>query len=313
MRTALAAALLLIAAAQPVHSVQQTQIFVNFSNETGKIIVSWTDSDPGAVQDIVQWSLSADFTNVKSSRPGVLSSYSTPAGGTGIFGKLPAYASGVIHRATLDGVPAGVRVFYRIGSPLNGYSARGNFTSHPGVGADVPIRMLVLADHDVDCYTAETGKECNPAAVLGAVTKPAVRDAINAGAIILGDLAYANGNQSHWDLWQDVWSDLTSAMATQTNAGNHVRASGGWRVPWSVLRALALRKRAKFPGPSGPGSLAPQGAASSPPPLLPHPRRRKTNRAWATTASSPSRRASAACPFARTATARSSTRTRSAR
>jgi hypothetical protein len=52
--------------------------------------------------------------------------------------------------------------------------------------------------------------------------------------------------RSHWDLWQDVWSDLTSAMATQTNAGNHVRACGGWRVPWSV-RALALRKRAKGP------------------------------------------------------------------
>lgn len=310
MRTALTAALLLSAAAQPV---QQTQIFVNFSNETGKIIVSWTDSDPGSVQDIVQWSLSADFTNVKSSRPGVLSSYSTPAGGTGIFGKLPAYASGVIHRATLDGVPAGVRVFYRIGSPLNGYSARGNFTSHPGVGADVPIRMLVLADHDVDCYTAETGKECNPAAVLGAVTKPAVRDAINAGAIILGDLAYANGNQSHWDLWQDVWSDLTSAMATQTNAGNHVRASGGWRGAVECARARVTQESQRGPWAQWTRVSCATGDRRSPPPLLPHPRRRKTNRAWATTASSPSRRASAACPFARTATARSSTRTRSAR
>ena len=178
---------------------EQTHVHVNWGNSSSEVIITWKDSDPGSAEDVVQWSASAAFTKVKTTPPGVLTSYSTPAGGKGIFGKLPAYDSGTIHRATLAGVPTtGERVYYRIGSANNGYGFVGNFTSHPGVGASVPVRMLVLADHDVNCYTAETGKVCAPEAVVAAVTDPAVRDTINAGSIILGDLSYANGNQSHW-------------------------------------------------------------------------------------------------------------------
>ena len=217
---------LLLCLAAPC-AAAQSRVYVNWGNESSTVIVTWTDSDPGTEEDIVQWSLSPDFSGLKSSAPGTLTSYSTPAGGKGIFGKLPAYASGTIHRAELAGVPAGgARIYYRIGSPLNGYGYLGDFTAHPGVGADVPVRLLVLADHDVDCYPAETGKVCAPESVVAAVAAPAVRDTINAGAIILGDLAYANGNQSHWDYWQDFFEPVSSGMATMANAGNHESEKG---------------------------------------------------------------------------------------
>ena len=201
----------LLACALPLAHAVQTHVYVNWGNESSSVVVTWADPDPGSVVDVVQWSLSPAFANAQTTPPGALTNYSTPAGGKGIFGPLPAYDSGTSHRATLTGVPAtGARIFYRIGSPLNGWGFVGNFTSHPGVGADVPVRLLVLADHDVDCYTEVTGKVCDPAAVVAAVAAPAVRDTITGGAIILGDLAYANGNQSHWDYWQDLFAPLTA-------------------------------------------------------------------------------------------------------
>jgi hypothetical protein len=192
-------------------------VFVNWGNRSSEAIVTWTDSDVDAERDVVQWALTPDFAAPVSSGPAQLLSYATPPGGKGIFGKLPAYTSGVIHRAPLAALPAGAAtVHYRIGSTINGWKFISSFRSHPGVGADVPVRLLVLADHDVDCYEAETGKVCNPQAVLASATAPALQASINAGAIILGDLAYSNGNQTHWDLWQEFYSPLRCAAVAQT-------------------------------------------------------------------------------------------------
>ena len=281
----------LLACALPLARSAQTHVYVNWGNESTSVVVTWTDADPGSVVDVVQWSLSPAFANAQTTPPGALTNYSTPAGGKGIFGPLPAYDSGTIHRATLTGVPAtGARVFYRIGSALNGWGFVGNFTSHPGVGANVPVRVLVLADHDVDCYTDVTGKVCDPAAVVAAVAAPAVRDTITGGAIILGDLAYANGNQSHWDYWQDLFAPLTARLVRRPAREAALRLDGGDSFP---------------PHPPPPCDDAA---------CLPWQTQATTSRKnlRALTSSSPSRRASAACPTARAAPrrARSSTRTR---
>ena len=194
-----------------------SQVFVNWGNSSSEAVVTWTDSDVDAERDLVQWSLTPDFAAPVSSGPAQLLSYATPPGGKGIFGPLPAYTSGVIHRAPLAALPTGAAtVHYRIGSTIEGWKFISSFRSHPGVGADVPVRLLVLADHDVDCYEAETGKVCNPQAVLASATAPALQASINAGAIILGELAYSNGNQTHWDLWQEFYSPLRCAAVAQT-------------------------------------------------------------------------------------------------
>ena len=98
------------------------------------------------------------------------------------------YTSGLIHRLTLTNLATGVRVFYRIGSNVTGWSNESSFLTHPGVGPTVPVKMLVLADMDYECFDA---KRCNPQSVVARLTQPGVLDDVNAGAVFCGDLAYS--------------------------------------------------------------------------------------------------------------------------
>jgi hypothetical protein len=223
----LAAASAPLALAQPLAS----QFWLNWGYSASEAVVSWSVTDTSLSTNVTQlwaqWAYDADAVSGGTGTEteyAALTRYATPPGGKGIFGTLPGYVSGVFYRVTLQGVAAARRVFVRVGSPAAGWSTVYSFTSHPGVGAAVPVRLLVLADLEVDCYTATTGKVCNPESVRAAVATPA-RDwkgieSINAGAVILGDLSYANGNQSHWDLWHSTFStDIASKMAVMSNAG----------------------------------------------------------------------------------------------
>lgn len=208
------------------------QVWINWASSSSEAVVTWSTLDASLSTNVTQlWAQWSYNETTLSAGAGTetayasLARYATPPGGKGIFGTLPAYTSGIFHRVTLTGVACATRVFFRVGSSGGGWSAIHSFTSHPGVGAHVPVRLLVLADLEVDCYESATGKVCNPSSVRSAITTPA-RDwaglgSINAGAIILGDLSYANGNQSHWDLWHSTFSrDIASKMAVQANAGN---------------------------------------------------------------------------------------------
>ena len=224
-----------LAAAQPSAS----QVWFNWGYDATEAVVSWSAPDASLSTNVTQlwaqWGYdSAAVSGGAGNESGYasLSRYATPPGGKGIFGTLPGYVSNVFYRVTLAGVATARRVFVRVGSPAAGWSSVYSFTSHPGVGADVPVRLLVLADLEVDCYVEATGKVCNPSAVRAAVTTPARdwrgMDSINAGAVILGDLCYANGNQSHWDFWQTLFSnDISSKMAVMSNAGNHEQVRDG--------------------------------------------------------------------------------------
>ena len=123
---------------------------------------------------------------------------------------------------TITGLAPATRYFYRIGSDATGWSAEASFLSHPGVGANVPVKVLMLADMDVQCFD---GKVCNPQAVRDALVLPSARAAldalgINGGAVFAGDLSYANGNQTHWDAWQEFIAPLSANLPIMTNAGN---------------------------------------------------------------------------------------------
>ena len=239
---ALLALLASAASAQPLAE----QRWVSFGATPSSAVVTWTSNTTAGG---VAWSATPGAcpggAGCMDGAKALLQSYASPGGGKGIFGTLPAYTSGVIHRATLSGLPVGARVYYRVGSAALGWSDERSFRTHPGVGADVPVTLLVLADLDFDCYAAATGKECDAPAVVGRAVQPLVQDAVNGGGIILGDLAYANGNNSHWDAWQRFFEPLSSTMPVMCNAGNHETAGGENFVPFKS-RFAAMPYESKY-------------------------------------------------------------------
>lgn len=199
------------------------------------MVITWTNDN--STVDVVQFGTAPGTYSSTSAAP-LYHSYSTPP----VLGKkstLPAFTSALIQRVTIIGLAPATRYFYRIGSDATGWSAEASFLSHPGVGANVPVKVLMLADMDVQCFD---GKVCNPQAVRDALVLPSARAAlgalgINGGAVFAGDLSYANGNQTHWDAWQEFIAPLSANLPIMTNAGNRaLRAEAvGARTAASVL------------------------------------------------------------------------------
>ena len=208
-----------VVVAPPVYGLP-SQISLNWGRAPDELVVTWTDSLDTDDAGKVLYGLAPGALTSTSAAPSS-SVYSTPPGSEGIFGPLPAYASGLIHRVTLTGLPNAATLYYSLGSNASGWTAEASVQTHPGVGPNIPVTMLLLADIGADCFYPETGKDCHPAAVVAAASDPAVLATINAGGIVLGDLAYANGNGSTWDEFSELFQPLGTRLSVSMNAGNH--------------------------------------------------------------------------------------------
>ena len=173
--------------------------------------------------------------------------YSTTAGGPYTFGTTPelstyslapnpnqntSYTSQIIHRVYLTGLTASTRIYYLVGNNETGWSVEASFLTHPGVGPNVPVNMLVLADMD-QISSAQS--------VMASIVQPDVLSSITGGAIFCGDLAYANGAGPVWDTWQDFFEPLSSTVAVMTNAGNLKQAAYHVSTPPVVLTLWSPR------------------------------------------------------------------------
>ena len=193
-----------------------------------RLVITWTQPDP-AILDILTASLTPGGPYNLTFTP-VPNYYASP-----IVPKaqLTPYTSGTINRADLTGLPPASTLYYVVSSDGGAVTTPERAVkTHPGVGPDVPITMTLLADWDFECFD---GKVCEPAAVLNHVIRADVWEGVNAGAIIAGDLAYANGNQSHWDGWQRFVEPFSSTTPFMANAGNHGTSAGATPFPRTTI------------------------------------------------------------------------------
>jgi hypothetical protein len=150
------------------------------------LVVTWTnDNSTFAARDAVKFgTASGVYTGISSEDALHLHAYRAPP----ISMDLPAYSSGLIHRTTLTGLAPATRYYYRIGNDATAWSEEFSVLSHPGVGPDIPVNVLVLADMDYACFD---GKICNPQAVRDALIAPGALQSlgINGGGIFVGDLS----------------------------------------------------------------------------------------------------------------------------
>ena len=148
------------------------------------------------------------------------------------------YLSGHIMHARLDDaslIKPGKEVFYTIGKTGD---EEFSFVVPPRPGDQVPLTISVVGD---------MGQTNNSLATL----KHMEDDEADV-AMIVGDLSYADGDQTRWDSWSRMIQPLASRIPWLTTEGNHemeIGVGGSWYV--------AYQSRFWTPGKEEPQTSAP--------------------------------------------------------
>ena len=189
-----------------------SRAWINWGDIPTSVILTWQVEDEQLSKNqYVKYGYTSGILTEETDYA-TISTYATPP-----TSKLASYKSSYIERAILTNLPIGStnRVYYSFGSNSAGWSNESSFTAHPGIGPNTTISMVILGD------TGFIEKDSHGKEVFEAISRPDFQSKINAGGIILGDLTYANGNQTIWDVFQDVFEPVSSTMSFMANAGNH--------------------------------------------------------------------------------------------
>jgi phosphodiesterase/alkaline phosphatase D-like protein len=162
-----------------------------------QMTVAWATECASAAE--VQWGPAAD--SLPANAEANTTSY-----------KFGSYASPYLHSATMTGLKPATAYFYKVGGASSGYSAVFNFTSHPGVGADMPFYFALVGD---------LGTTSNSKGTLDHIlANPAIQAVVE-----VGDLSYADNtkNCSVWDAYGNLVEPSASHIPWLVLPGNHDR------------------------------------------------------------------------------------------
>lgn len=181
------------------------------------LTVTWFTYGSGDVDPVVEWSApdSADVRTVPAS---------TEKAFTGDWEDPNSLSDAYTHHATITGLAAGQTVAYRVNgttgaSPV--YEAR----TDPGPGE--AVRIMQWGDHGV-VYDGSKN--------LTGFALENLPDLI----LIAGDVAYADGNQTKWDLYFWYYEPLFARVPMMASPGNHENKDGTYYE--------GFRTRFTFPG-----------------------------------------------------------------
>lgn len=107
-----------------------------------------------------------------------------------------------VHRARVEGIPAGATIAYRVGD-----GHRWSPVFHTTTAPTDSFRFTHLGDHGLS-----VGSRRNTAAILE--RRPDWH-------LIAGDISYANGDQRLWDVWAEQVQPLGAAVPIMAAPGNH--------------------------------------------------------------------------------------------
>jgi hypothetical protein len=119
----------------------------------------------------------------------------------------PFYTSPYLYHATLTGLAPGQQYYYKVGDATSGYAAVLPFISHPGVGAALPHTFALVGDPGQTANSASTFEH--------------VRVSSSNSIVIVGDLSYADQDESRWDSWGVLVANISSSLPTMVQVGNH--------------------------------------------------------------------------------------------
>ena len=158
--------------------------------------------------------------------------YSAPT-----FSSFGNYTSPLLCSGALSVAPSqqGTRLFYKIGDGVNGFYT-GSTATAPAQGRP-GARLAVLGD---------LGVERDSAATLARIAASGPF----AATLFLGDLSYADGNQTVWDVWGRLYSPLGSGTPTYFLPGSTAPCDYR-RPPYCNYTFQAYMSRTHSPSVSG--------------------------------------------------------------
>jgi Icc-related predicted phosphoesterase len=184
------------------------QIALTYSNIPTEMVVSWADTtaaDTTTTEAECIYGISPDNLDSK-----VI--------GYGITYSKDDYISPYLFNATLIGLNSGnIQYYYKVGSITSGYSELYSFKSHPGIGP-TSIGTQTVTFHIV----GDLGQTNNTIHTLEEVLmNEHEMNGLSGGIINMGDLSYANGNQTKWDTFGNFRQFISSEIPMMTTLGNH--------------------------------------------------------------------------------------------
>ncbi|PRW45579.1 Metallo-dependent phosphatase [Chlorella sorokiniana] len=185
----------------------------------GEVRVQWVTRDRG--QPAVRWGTASG--SLQHSAAGDSLTYSRaemcgpPANDSGWM------EPGWLHGAVMSGLQPATRYFYQYGDEELGWSAEESFMSPPAVGPNTAVRLLAVAD----LGQAEVDGSMEASEMLPSLhTTARLAHEVAAGAQLLvhnGDISYARGFSSQWDVYFDQLGPTVRRVPYMTTVGNHER------------------------------------------------------------------------------------------
>ena len=135
------------------------------------------------------------------------------------------YRSNFIHQVLLSGLRPESHYSYRVGGgPLRHdersetFSRAHKFSTLASPGTGGPMRVAVVGDVGDTAHSRQTLLEAN---LSSSFDKSAMGHIPNQFLALAGDLSYADGNGSKWDIWGDMMSPVLQQLPLIAIPGNH--------------------------------------------------------------------------------------------
>lgn len=131
---------------------------------------------------------------------------------------------GFFNEALITGLrPGGSRIYYTFGSDVHGWSTERSFLTPKVPAPNESLFVAVIADMGETYVDGANYHWEEPDAVetIGQVTK-LFRDRADV-LVHVGDLSYATGIESEWNLFMSQIESMASAVPYMTGQGNHER------------------------------------------------------------------------------------------
>lgn len=166
---------------------------------------------------VVMWTIPLNSTSTKGyiveyGTDETLKSYASASYSTYT---LQTYTSPIIFQATMTGLAVGNSIYYyRVGSPIQGYSEVYSFKTNPGVG-NFPVAFHILGD------VGQTSNSLTTFEQIQKQERSLSNSTLSGGIISMGDLSYANGNEPLWDSFGIMRQFVVAEIPFASTVGNH--------------------------------------------------------------------------------------------